>query len=102
VLPDTVASSTAKAALLAFMRNMAVKVGPYNITANAIVPAMVMTEGNAYMPHAALEAITARTPLGHIATPEEIAGVVAFLAGEDSRFVTGTCLTVDGGISLHA
>ena len=102
VLPDTVASSTAKAALLAFMRNMAVEAGPFNITANAIAPAMVMTEGNAYMPHAALQAITARTPLQRLALPEEVAGVVAFLAGEDSRFVTGTCLTVDGGISLHA
>jgi 3-oxoacyl-[acyl-carrier protein] reductase len=84
------------------MRNMAVEAGPFNITANAIAPAMVMTEGNAYMPHAALQAIEARTPLQRIAMPEDVAGVVAFLAGEDSRFVTGTCLTVDGGISLHA
>ena len=101
VLPKTVASSTAKAALLALVRNVAVEAGPFGITANAIMPGMVMTESNAYAPQAALEAIATRTPLRHIATPEEIAGVIAFFASEDSRFVTGTCLIVDGGMSLH-
>ena len=102
VLPETVASSCAKAALVALMRNVAVEVGPFGITANAILPALVMTESTAYMPQVAQQAIIARTPLRRIATPAEIAGVVAFFASADSRFVTGASLVVDGGIALHA
>jgi 3-oxoacyl-[acyl-carrier protein] reductase len=102
VLADTLASSMAKAALLAFMRNIAFEYGPQGITANAVAPAMVSTEVNQYMPQAVLDAIKAYTPLRRIATPEEVAGVVAFLASGDSAFMTGTCLTVDGGKILAA
>ena len=101
-LTDTIASSTAKAGLLAFMRNIAAEFGPHGITANAIAPAMVITESNQYLPKAAIEAITAYTPLRRIATPEDVAGVVAFLAGEDGRFMTGSTLVVDGGKTLLA
>ncbi|MBA3873572.1 MAG: SDR family oxidoreductase, partial [Anaerolineae bacterium] len=48
------------------------------------------------------EAIIAYTPLRRIATPEDVAGVVAFLAGEDGRFMTGSALVVDGGKTLLA
>ncbi len=101
-LTDTIASSTAKAGVLAFMRNIAAEYGLYGITANAVAPAMVITESNEYLPQAALDAITAHTPLRRIATPEDVAGVVAFLAGEDGRFMTGGTIVVDGGKSLLA
>ncbi|MEP6988594.1 MAG: SDR family oxidoreductase, partial [Chloroflexota bacterium] len=101
-LPDTIASSTAKAGLLSFMRNIAAEFGPLGITANAITPAMVSTEATQYLPPAVSEAIIAYTPLRRIATPEDVAGVVAFLAGEDGRFMTGSALVVDGGKTLLA
>ncbi len=101
-LTDTIASSTAKAALLAFMRNIASEYGPSGIRANAVCPAMVSTEHNQYLPHAAIEAIKTYTPLRRIATPEEVAGVVAFLASDDSEFMTGRYLLVDGGKTLAA
>ena len=101
-LSNTLASSTAKAALLAFMRNMAAEYGPYGITANAVAPAMVSTEHNQYLPHAALQAIEAFTPLRRIAAPEDVAAAVAFLASDDSAFMTGSCLVLDGGKTLAA
>jgi 3-oxoacyl-[acyl-carrier protein] reductase len=101
-LPNTIASSTAKAALAAFMRNVASEYGPLGITANAVAPAMVSTEHNQYLPHSTLEAIEHYTPLRRIATPEDVAGVVAFLASPDSAFMTGACLVVDGGKTLAA
>lgn len=101
-LPNTIASSTAKAALVAFMRNIAAEYGPEGIVANAVAPAMVLTEHNQYMAHAALDAIKAYTPLRRIATPADVAGVVAFLAGSDSAFMTGKYLLVDGGKTLTA
>jgi 3-oxoacyl-[acyl-carrier protein] reductase len=101
-LQDTIASGTAKAGLLSFMRNIAAEFGPCGITANAIAPGLVITESNQYLPHAAIEAITAYTPLRRIALPEDVAGVVAFLAGEDGRYMTGSTLVVDGGKGLLA
>lgn len=101
-LPDTVASSTAKGALVALMRNIAAAYGPEGITANAIAPGLVLTDVNADMPQQAIEAIRAGTPLRRIASPEDVAGVVAFLAGPDGRFMTGSYLLLDGGVSLAA
>jgi 3-oxoacyl-[acyl-carrier protein] reductase len=101
-LANTVAPSAAKAALVAFMRNVASEYGPYGITANAVAPAMVSTEHNQYLPSVVLDAITNYTPLRRIAAPRDVAGVVAFLAGEDGAFMTGGYLLMDGGKTLAA
>lgn len=59
-----------------------------------------MTRMLASVPEAILEKIVARVPTGRIARPEAIAGVHAFLASEDSAFITGQVLFVDGGLSV--
>ncbi len=99
-MPGALASGTAKAALIAFMRYVAHEAGADGITANAVAPALVETEMNQYMPDDEKARVAAATPLKRIAMPDDIAGVVAFLASDDSRFLTGNCIPVNGGLEM--
>jgi len=75
---------------------------PHNIRVNAICPGMVdtaMIAGATAIPEV-LAAMKAATPIGRIATPEEAARAALFLASEDSSYMVGTLLTLDGGVSL--
>lgn len=86
-----------KAALLGFTRSLARELGKARITVNAVAPgymATAMTEGLA---GEKLDMITRRSPLGRLATPEEVAGSVAYLLGPDAAMITGTTMTVDAG-----
>jgi 3-oxoacyl-[acyl-carrier protein] reductase len=90
--------SASKAGLLGFMRHLAAEVGRHGVTANAVLPGMVMTplvEGRTSeeSKHELFEMV----PVGRAATPEEIAEAVAFLAGEKAGYVNGAELTLDGG-----
>ena len=99
-IPGALASGTAKAALFAFVRYIAHELGADGITANAVAPAMVETEINQYMPDNEKAQLAAMTPLQRIAEPDDIAGVVAFLASDDSRFLTGAYIPVSGGLEM--
>lgn len=91
----------AKAGLIGFARSLAADVGAYNITVNCVAPGLVHpTGGSRPTPETLLERLAAATPLGRVALPEDVADVVAFFAGERSRFVTGQCLAVDGGLFM--
>ena len=91
----------AKAALLGLTRALALEFGPANIRVNTIVPDLVVTER---LPTQEAEARSAQasrpTALGRNATPEDIADACAFLAGDESRFITGQSLHVNGGTIL--
>ena len=76
---------------------MALELAPYGIRVNAIGPGSVKTDMLSGVAGDALDKIHSRTPLGRVAQPDEIAGVAAFLAGEDSSYMTGQCIYVDGG-----
>ena len=94
--------TTAKAAVVAFSRNLAVELGPRGIRVNCVAPGLVYpTEGSRDTSEAAMERIVADTPLRRIAAPEDIAGPVLFLASEWSRFMTGQTLYVDGGLVMR-
>lgn len=82
------------------MRYVAHEAGADGITANAVAPALVETEMNQYMPDDEKARVAAATPLKRIAMPDDIAGVVAFLASDDSRFLTGNCIPVNGGLEM--
>jgi len=93
--------TTAKAALIGFSRNLAAELGPLGIRVNCVAPGLVVpTAGSRFTREAVRDAIRAQTPLGRLATPEDVAGPVLFLASDWSRFVTGQVLTVDGGLVM--
>jgi gluconate 5-dehydrogenase len=97
----TVYSAT-KAALSGLVRSLAIEWGPLGITVNAVGPGIIRTR----LLHRYIEdhpeqvaAAIANTPLGRLGEPDDVAEVVAFLASDDARFITGQTLFVDGGLS---
>ncbi|AWU96747.1 3-oxoacyl-ACP reductase [Azospirillum ramasamyi] len=95
--------TTAKAALIGFSRTLAAELGPFGIRVNCVAPGLVYpTDASRSTPEPVKDRITALTPLGRIATPEDVAGPVLFLASDWSRFMTGQTLTVDGGLVMGA
>jgi NAD(P)-dependent dehydrogenase (short-subunit alcohol dehydrogenase family) len=93
--------SAAKGGMLAFMRHIAVELGPYGITVNAVAPGPTMVERVAKKWELSgaeeQEKILRNIPLGRPAQPEEVAAAILFLASEDASYITGACLDVNGG-----
>jgi 3-oxoacyl-[acyl-carrier protein] reductase len=93
--------TTAKCALVGFSRNLAAELGPLGIRVNCVAPGLVVpTESSKLTKEAVKDALIAQTPLGRIATPDDVAGPVLFLASDWSRFMTGQVLMVDGGLVM--
>ena len=96
--PGVTVYSMTKSALLAFTRGLARELGPRDVTVNLVQPGGTDTDMNpADGPNSA--GILAHTPLGRYGTPDDVAATVAFLAGPAARQITGTTLTVDGGLN---
>jgi 3-oxoacyl-[acyl-carrier protein] reductase len=94
--------ATAKAALMGFSRQLAAELGSLGIRVNCVAPGLVSpTDSSRATREAVKDQIIARTPLGRVATPEDVAGPVLFLASEWSRFMTGQTLVVDGGLVMR-
>ena len=91
-----------KAADMALARNLAVEWGPENIRVNCIAPGLVKTEfaRALWENEQAVAARNAVTPLRRIGAPEEIGGIVAFLASEAASFITGETIVADGGVTI--
>jgi NAD(P)-dependent dehydrogenase (short-subunit alcohol dehydrogenase family) len=93
-------SACAKAGVLAMTRSLAVEWAAYNVRVNAIAPGPVPTEGafSRLLPDPSLEEMARnRIPLKRFGTPREIADAAVFLLSPQAGYVTGDCLTVDGG-----
>ncbi|MEY4372577.1 MAG: 3-oxoacyl-[acyl-carrier-protein] reductase, partial [Actinomycetota bacterium] len=71
-----------------------------SITVNVVAPGPVATDMTAVLGEERLKQLTEAVPLGRMATPEEIAGVVAFLASPDAAYITGAVIPVDGGLGM--
>jgi 2-deoxy-D-gluconate 3-dehydrogenase len=99
--PNTVAYAAAKSGLLGLMRTLAVEWGPHKIRSNAILVGFVATEMTRDLDNQpSRKRLVARAPLGGLAAPADIGEAAAFLASDAARFVTGSCMTVDGGWSI--
>ena len=92
--------AASKAGLVGLARAIAREVASRSITVNVIAPGLVETNMLAALGEAHIESYLAQVPLGRLAQPEEIAGVVGFLASADAGYVTGAVLPVDGGLSM--
>ncbi len=89
--------SAAKAGVIGFTKALAQETANKGITVNAVAPGYIDTEMLSAVPQAVLDKIVAAIPVGRLGRAEEIAACVAFLARDDSGFVTGSTLTANGG-----
>ena len=89
--------SAAKAGVIGFTKSLARESASKNITVNAVAPGYTDTSMVQTMPDDVLKAMIAQVPMGRLAHPEEIARVVVFLAAEESGFITGQTLSINGG-----
>ena len=92
--------SASKSGLVGLARSIARELGSRSITANVVAPGPVATDMLAALSEDRREALTAAVPLGRLASPDEIAGPIAFLASADAAFVTGAIIPVDGGLGM--
>ncbi len=81
-------------------RSLAREVGSRGITVNVVAPGVVDTDMIASLGQQRVEQLLAMVPLGRRASPEDVAGAVAFLASEDASYITGAVLPVDGGLAM--
>lgn len=88
-----------KAGVIAMSKTWTMELGKYGITANAIAPGFTMTDMVKKIPQEHFEAIEKSIPLRTVAQPIDIAYGYLYLASEEARFVSGICLTIDGGTS---
>ena len=94
--PGDAAYASSKAGLSGLTKALAIELAPKSITANLVIPGLVMTEMTSELSEAALEKMTQQIPLRRFAEDQEIAEVVCWVA--QSRYMTGACVPVDGGL----
>ena len=100
VFPHFSTYAASKGAMRMLMRNLAVELGPHGITANDVAPGAIITPINtsllANKPE--LAALLNNIPLGRMGKPEEVAGLVAYLASDEAAYITGSTYVIDGGL----
>jgi glucose 1-dehydrogenase len=89
-----------KGGLRMLMRDLAVELGPLGITVNNIAPGAIATPINQSLLQnkTELDALLANIPLGRLGTPDDVAGLTAFLASDDAAYITGSTFVIDGGL----
>lgn len=104
VIDDYIVVGASKAAINSLTRYLAVELASKNIVVNAISPGIVETDVlkhfAALKQEGLLDDVTANTPAGRLVTPEDVAGVVAFLCSPAAQMIRGEIITVDGGLAL--
>ena len=100
VFPNFSTYCASKGGMRMVMRDLAVELGPLGITVNNIAPGAINTPINASLlaDKPKLNALLANIPLGRLGTPQEIAGLAAFLASDEAAYVTGSTYVIDGGL----
>ena len=89
--------SASKGAIIAFTKALAKELGPNGINVNVVAPGFIQTDMTKNVTEEIRQEIMDNSALGRLGTPEDVAGVVSFLASEQSNFITGQVISVDGG-----
>lgn len=89
--------AAAKSGILGFTRAIARELAPHRVTVNSVLPGPILTRALAASTDAASKEAVASIPLGFVGEPKDVAGVVAMLASEEGRFITGQSIIVNGG-----
>lgn len=92
--------AAAKMGIIGFTRALSRELAPARVTVNVVCPGAIRTEAHARIPQETLADLVAATPLGFIAEPEEVAGLVAYLASPEARFITGQTIAINGGRNM--
>ena len=92
--------SATKAALIGLSKSLAMELAPSGIRVNCVAPGVVDTDMLSALPADVMDSLADMTPMGRLGKPEDIAGAVAFFAGDEASFITGQVLTADGGFIL--
>ncbi|MGO1317868.1 MAG: beta-ketoacyl-ACP reductase [Cellulomonadaceae bacterium] len=92
--------ASSKAGLVGMARSITRELGARGITANVVAPGFIDTAMTAALPEERQQAYKAAIPAGRFAQPEEVAGVVHFLASDDAAYISGAVVPVDGGLGM--
>jgi 3-oxoacyl-[acyl-carrier protein] reductase len=93
--------AASKAGLVGFSKSVALELASRGVLVNVVAPGFIETDMTSELPADAREALFERIPLGRLGGPEDVAGVVRFLAGPAASYMTGQVLVVDGGMVMH-
>ena len=92
--------AASKAGLVGLTKSLAREIASRNITVNSLTPGFIETGMAKTMTKEIMELVTSRIAMGHLGSPQDVAGLVAFLAGEEAGYITGQAFSVDGGLVL--
>ena len=73
------------------------RAGAVSVNVNAVCPGAIRTRAHDRLPKEVIDRVRTSVPMGYVAEPEDVAGVVAFLASDDARYITGQSILIDGG-----
>ena len=100
-LPKMGAYAAAKSALESMANTMAIELGPLGVTVNVVTPAFTLTDASMIMPETYRERVKETRPLKKHLYPEDVAGAIAFLAGDEASMLTGSHILITGGSHLQ-
>ena len=92
--------AASKAGLVGLTKSLAREIASRNITVNSLTPGFIETDMTKTMTKEMMDLVIGRISMGHLGSPQDVAGFVAFLAGEEAGYITGQAFTVDGGLVL--